>query len=262
MFARAWESDAHAVVFDMEDAVPPDRKADARDAMLSLQVPDGWMRPVYVRCNPVGTEHFDADIGAVARMTAPLAGVVLPKVERAVDVREADQALAAGMRGEGLALVLFIETPAGVLRLAELVDAGVTRVQAYAFGGEDYRAGLGVDALDPATADFARASVSNAAAAAGVPAIDSPLLRFDDPEALRVETRRARALGFSAKFAIHPSQLGVINEEFAVGGDRAWAQRAVEVYERAAREGRGTAALDGRMIDEATLKRARDILAS
>jgi len=261
MFARAWESEADAIVVDLEDSVLPTRKAAARDALVALQPPQGWTRPVFVRVNAPGTDNFELDLSAAASAAISFAGVILPKVERVGQVRAAEKLVAVyEPPDKPLALVLLIETPGGVMRAAELADCGANRVVAFAFGAEDYRAGMGVDVLDPALADFARASVSNAAAAAGVPAIDAPLLRLDDPDALRAEARRAKALGFNAKFAIHPTHLGVINEEFAAEGDRAWALRAVEAYERAALEGRGSAALDGRMIDEATLKRARGIL--
>lgn len=261
MFARAWESGAEAVIFDLEDSVPAAQKGTARDALVALRPPNGWTRPTFVRLNAHETDDFDLDLRAAASTAFSLAGVILPKVERAAQVHAADKALSARERSDQpLALVLLIETPGGVMRVAELADCGVKRVVAFAFGAEDYRAGMGVDALDPALADFARATVSNAAAAAGMPAIDAPLLQLDDPDRLRTAARRARALGFQAKFAIHPAQAAVIHEELGGGADRAWALRAVEAYERAARDGQGSVALDGRMIDEATMKRARDIL--
>jgi citrate lyase subunit beta/citryl-CoA lyase len=190
-----------------------------------------------------------------------VAGVIQPKVERASDVRAVDQALADRERpGHSLSLILLLETPAGVLRVAALVDCGVRRVAALAFGAEDYRAGMGVDSLDPVSADFARATIANAAAAAHLPAIDAPYLQINDLDRLRTAARRARSLGFTSKFAIHPSQLPVIHEELGGGDDRAWAERVVQVYERAVGEGKGSVALEGRMIDAATMKRARDIL--
>ena len=259
MFARAWASEADGVVLDLEDSVPPEQKATAREALVSLAPPDGWARPIFARLNAHGTSDFDADVRAA--VSAPVAGVILPKVERAAQVRAADTALAAHERSDRpLGLILLVETPGGVLRVAELVDCGVRRVAAFAFGAEDYRAAMGVDTLDPALADFARATVANAAAAARVPAIDAPELQVHDAGRLRTATRRARALGFHAKFAIHPSQVPVIHEALASGEDRAWAARVVEVYERAVGEGHGSVALDGRMIDEATMKRAREIL--
>lgn len=266
MFVRAFESEAQAIIFDLEDAVPDTHKAAAREVMLSLEPPADWKGPIFVRLNPYGTEYFDRDLQAAMNMRASIAGFVLPKVERAAHVIAVDEAIANyGARGQSLSLILLIETPAGVMRVAELADCGVKRVVAFAFGTEDYRAGMRIDALDPALADFARASVSNAAAAAGVAAIDSPLLQFDAPDELRAIVLHVRALGFTSKFAIHPSQLRTIHEAFAGGVfagdiDRAWALRAMEVYERATRDGKGTVALDGRMIDEATIKRVREVL--
>ncbi|MBI4500450.1 MAG: CoA ester lyase [Gemmatimonadetes bacterium] len=259
MFARAFAAEAGAIVLDLEDSVPADQKAAARDAVATLQLPGGWARPIFVRLNAHGTADFDLDVRAAA--AAAVGGVILPKVERAADVRAVDKALAARERGDRrLSLILLLETPGGVMRVAELADCGLPRVVAFAFGAEDYRAGVGVDALGPALADFARATIANAAAAAHLPAIDAPYLQVNDLDGLRAAARRARALGFQAKFAIHPSQVPVIHEEFAGGEDRAWATRVVEVYQRAVGEGKGSVALDGRMIDEATMKRARDIL--
>jgi citrate lyase beta subunit len=259
MFDRVWGSDAQGAVFDLEDSVPTDQKPAAREAVTALQIPKGWSRPVFVRLNGSDSADFDADIRAAA--SSPAAGVILPKVERAAQVRAADAAISARERsGHPLSLILLIETAGGVLRLPELVDAGVRRVAAFSFGAEDYRTSLGVDALDPVSGDFARIAISNAAAAARLPAIDAPYLRLDDAERMRAAARRARALGFHGKFAIHPSQVPVIHEEFATGEDRNWAQRVVEVYQRAVGEGKGAVAMDGRMIDEATVKRAREIL--
>lgn len=266
MFARAWESDAAALIFDLEDSVPEAHKAAARDALVSMKRPESWARPIFVRLNSFGTENFDLDLSAVTRMNTLVAGVMLPKVERAKQVLLANDAISEHERAvQSLALILLIETPAGVMRMAEIVDSGVRRVVALAFGAEDYRAGMRVDALAPALADFARATVSNAAAAAGIPAIDAPLLQIDNSDALSAATLHARALGFQSKFAIHPSQIGVIHDAFANGAmagglDRAWALRASEAYERAVRDGQGSVALDGRMIDEATMKRVREVL--
>ena len=278
MFPKAFASDAEAIIFDLEDAVPNASKEAARDALLSLVVPASWERPIFVRLNPQGSEFFEQDLRAAMSMRASITGLVLPKVERAAQVIAVDKSIESyevrqhetnrhGARQQSLVLILLLETPAGVMRATELADCGVKRVVAFAFGTEDYRAGMRLDALDPALADFARASVSNAAAAVGIVAIDSPLLQFDAPDVLRASVLHARAMGYTAKLAIHPVQLQTIHEAFdggtvAGGIDRAWALRAMQVYERAERDGQGTVALDGRMIDEATMKRVREVLKS
>lgn len=261
MFARAWTSQADAVVFDLEDSVPPDQKAAARDRLASLEPPPEWSGSVFARLNACGTVDFDLDVKAA--VAAPLTGVVLPKVERVDDIRATDAALTARERPDRpLALVLLVETPGGVLRVADLAQCGVERVAAFAFGAEDYRAAMGVDASEAAPlADFARITIANAAAAARRPAIDAPELDVRDPDRLREAARRARALGFRAKFAIHPSQVPVIHEVFAgAAEDRVWAARVIDAYDRAAVAGHGSVALDGRMIDAATIRRAKKIL--
>jgi len=255
MYPHAWGSDAQALVFDLEDSVPPDHKAMARELVAALRPPDGWTRPVYVRLNSFGSPDFAADLRSVSG--SPLAGVIVPKVERAAVVQAVDQVLPAAM-----GIIPLVETPGGVMRMGEIADSGIRRVIAFAFGAEDYRAGMGVGALNPALSDFARATVANGAAAARVPAIDAPELEVKDAARVRTATRHALGLGFQAKFAIHPAQVPVIHEVFASADDHAWATRVVLAYRQAAAEGKGSAVLDDRMIDEATMKRARDILAS
>jgi citrate lyase subunit beta/citryl-CoA lyase len=255
MLARAWSSGAEALVLDLEDGVAAADKAAAREAVRALATPAGWTGQIFVRSSQVGTDAFDADVRAIAG--APIHGVVLPKTERADDVRRAAEAF-----GPGRPLVLLIETAGGVQRLAGLLDADLTGVAAFAFGAEDYRASVDAGiSPDPALFDFARLQVSTTAAAAGLPAVDAPELDVSDLEGLRAATRRARGLGFRAKFAIHPAQVPVIHDALGdPAADRAWAVRVVEAYERAAAEGRGAASLEGRMIDAATVRRARALI--
>jgi len=255
MLARAWHAGAEALVLDLEDSVPPDEKAAARAAVAALAPPDTWTGRVFARVNAWGLPEFADDARALAG--SRIDGVVLPKSERADDVRQAAAALESAP-----AIVLLVETARGVVRAAELADSGIARLAGLAFGAEDYRASMDAGVSpDPALFDFARIAVATAAVAAGVTAIDAPELDVADLDGLRAATCRARGLGFRAKFAIHPSQVPVIHE--ALGdrdAERAWAARVVEAYDRAAADGRGAAALDGRMIDRATVRRARAIL--
>ncbi len=252
MLPHAWASGAEALVLDLEDSVPAAEKAAARDALARLAPPDGWTGRIFVRVNAVTAPEFAADAQAVA--AARVHGAVLPKTERPDEVRCAADAL-----GPDRAIVLLVETARGVVGAADLARCGVPQMVALAFGAEDYRASMDAGVTpDPALFDFARLAIATAAAAAGLPAVDAPELDVTDLEGLRASTRRARGLGFCARFAIHPSQISVIHD--ALGdpeADRRWAARVVEAYERAAAEGRGAAALDGRMIDAATLRRAR-----
>jgi len=255
MLSRAWQAGAEALVLDLEDGVPAGEKAAARAAIAALSPPDGWAGRIFVRVNAWGQPGFAEDARALAG--SRVAGVVVPKAERVDDARAAAAALAGAP-----AIVLLVETALGVVHAAELAASGIEKLEALAFGAEDYRASMDAGVSpEPALFDFARLAIATAARAAGIAAIDAPELDVTDLDALRSATARARGLGFRAKFAVHPSQVSVIHE--ALGDpatERAWAARVLEAYDRAAAGGRGAATLDGRMIDRATVRRARAIL--
>jgi citrate lyase beta subunit len=262
MLEHAGRSEADLIVLDLEDAIPLAEKVAAREALAAgmgaLQAPAAR---ALLRVNADPTLQ-EADLALAARL--PLAGLVVPKVESPADLDRASRWIETrATRGSAhpLLLVALIETPRGVLSAAGLAPA-TSRVTALAFGAEDYRAAMQVGEADSGPLlEYARASVSTAAAAAGLDAIDSPTFDVHDTERLRQEARRARGFGFRAKFAIHPAQVGVIHEVMSPGPEeRVWAQRVLDAYDAAARDGHGSAALDGRMIDAATVQRARAVL--
>jgi citrate lyase subunit beta/citryl-CoA lyase len=263
MFAHAERSSADIVIVDLEDAVPLAEKAAARETLAeSMSVFTNPTTRVYLRINADGTEK-DADFAVAGKL--PIAGIVVPKVEQPTDLEGVnhwldwipDTALA-----RRVALVALIESAAGVAAAGRFASTKVPRLMALAFGAEDFRASMGVSATEGGPLlDFARASVAVAAAAAGLLAIDSPTFDFQHLEVVREETRRARALGFRAKLAIHPAQIATIHDVFApTDEERTWARRVMEAYEAVVREGGGVTEVDGRMIDLPTIKRARDIL--
>lgn len=263
MFEHAERSAADIVIVDLEDAVPLAEKAAAREALAeSMRAFTNPTTRVYLRINADRTEK-DADFAVAAKL--PIAGIVVPKVAQPADLEGVnhwldwipDTALA-----RRAALVALIESAAGVVAAGRFVTTRVPRLTALAFGAEDFRASMGVSAAEGGPLlDFARASVAVAAAAAGLLAIDSPTFDFQHPEVVRDETRRARALGFRAKLAIHPAQIATIHDVFApTDEERTWARRVMEAYEAVVREGGGVTEVDGRMIDLPTIKRARDIL--
>jgi len=250
----ALRSAAEALVFDLEDSVVEDRKPAARAQVAAVLRGTSAAVPCYVRVNGAETPHFSDDVAALAE--TPCAGLVIPKVESADLVR------LAVARAAPMGVVLLVETPRGVLRALDLAEAAGDKLRALAFGAEDLRAAMQVDAADSdALVAFALPLIAVAAAAVPVPAIDAPELDITNEERLRQRAAAARALGFVAKFAIHPAQLPAIHDAFsATAGQRQWAERVSEAYERGRAEGRGSVRLDDRMIDAATLKRARDIL--
>ncbi|MGH9349290.1 MAG: HpcH/HpaI aldolase/citrate lyase family protein [Vicinamibacterales bacterium] len=251
----AFRSAADAIVFDLEDSVPADQKEAARDALRSLLLTSrAPTAPLFVRVNGPETPHFSADLRALAG-TVP-AGLVIPKVESACRVQQ------VVAESGGVPLVLLLETPRGILRALDLAEAAGPSLAALAFGAEDFCAAMrvGASGSDPLMA-FAQASVVVAAAAAGVPAIDAPEMDLADASRLRAQAARACAAGFLAKFAIHPAQLAIIHDAFGpAAAERAWAERVTRAYEESRARGHGSVRVDDRLVDAATIRRARQIL--
>jgi citrate lyase beta subunit len=251
---KALASEAHAVVCDLEDAVPPDEKDAARELVhrtlaTTRKGADRAMR--MVRINAVGTAYWEDDLRAVEELD--LDAVVLPKA-----TPESVEALG----DDGPPLISIVETAAG-LRLA-YETARSRRVAALALGAVD----LGVElALEPREDGleilYARSALVVDSAAARIRApFDVVRLDWHDEARLEAECRLARSLGFGGKLCIHPSQLPVVNRIFGPGAeDVAWARRVLEAYDEGLSTGRGAVALDGQMIDLPVVERARRVLA-
>jgi citrate lyase subunit beta/citryl-CoA lyase len=263
---RAVESGADVVIFDFEDAVAPDRKAEARRTLAALL---RETRPACfaIRVNGADTdEHLDDLIAAAA--AAP-DFVMLPKCAGRRDLEDLDARLEVAERAAGLdhgrirLLPLVSETAAS---LASLDYRGAPRrLAALVFAGEDLSADLGVPArradgrLHPLLAD-ARLQVARAAAAAGLPAIDTPHPDPRDADGLARETAGAAELGYGGKLCIHPGQIALVHAGLAPSAERLdWAREVVRVL---AGEGApGVAMVAGAMVDKAHLRLARRILA-
>ncbi|MFC7045455.1 HpcH/HpaI aldolase/citrate lyase family protein [Halobacteriaceae archaeon GCM10025711] len=259
MMRKAPEIGADVVVFDLEDAVAPDRKAEARSAVNEV-LADPDFDPdceVCVRVNPTGVAADD-DLAGVLAGDVRLDSVMLPKTEAAGDV----ETLAAMLdeRGADLPVLALVETARGVLEAAGVADADAT--DALLFGAEDLSADIG--ATRTAEGDevlYAREHVVLAASAAGVDAIDTVYTDIGDVEGLAAETRFAAQLGYDGKMAIHPAQVDPINDAFTPSPDDvAWAERVVAAQEEAEAAGRGVFRVDDEMIDAPLVAQAERIL--
>ena len=196
---------------------------------------------------------------------------MLPKCAGAADLLALDHHLEAlevqaGLQAGAIGVVPIVtETAAAVLGLAGMAGAA-RRVVAFCFGAEDLSADLGIaprlaDQSYPAPVAHARAAVLIAAAAAGVPALDTPWPDPRDPAGLAREAAAAAADGFAGKLCIHPDQIAAVNAAFTPDAERvAWALRVRDGF--AANPGAGVFTLDGKMIDQPHLKLARRILAA
>ncbi len=259
---KAPEAGADGVIFDLEDAVAPERKDAARiltrNALRCLNL--GSAEPM-VRINPFPAGRDD--LRAVIPQGVHV--VLLPKCESAEQVQAAAEEI-RGLRnkntsGEGPFLVPIIESALGVERAFDIVSASPD-VVAVTLGLEDYTADLGVRRSPKGTESlWARQRLVNAAAAAGVQALDSVYSRFKDAEGLRKSVQESRSLGYVGKGCIHPAQVPVVNEGFTpTDSDLEQARRVVRAFDEARAEGWGVVALDGKMIDPPVVKRALAIL--
>ena len=244
--AKALASGTHAVIVDLEDAVPPADKLAAREA-LAAALPAA--QPVLVRINSAGTEWYRDDLALLSR--PGIAGVVLAKAERVEHIAEVAQALGPQAR-----VIPLIESAQGFANALELARA--PSVERLLFGSLDFQLDLGIDGEGDELLQF-RSQLVLMSRLAGIQApIDGVYVAFDDDAGLRADTLRVRKLGFGAKCCIHPRQVTVVNEAFRPTAEEvAWAKRIVE----AASKAQGAAvALDGRMVDTPVIAKAEQIL--
>ena len=260
LLRRAPTTGADTVVFDLEDAVAPDRKAEAgatvRDALADLDADC----EVCVRVRPPGRGAAD-DLDAVLAddaARAALDGLVCPKAETAADVT--DLAALAAERGVDPPVLALVETAAGVLHAEGVAAAEPT--DALVFGAEDLAADVGATRTEEGTEVLhAREHVVLAAAAAGIDAVDTLYTDFEDESGLRADAAFARELGYDGKLAIHPAQVGPINEAFTPDAETVeWAERVLAARDEAEAAGRGVFAVDGEMVDAPLVAQAERVI--
>lgn len=255
---KASQSPADAIFIDLEDAVVPELKVEARaKAIEALRRLDWGRRVVAVRVNGLDTPWGARDIIELAESSARLDQVILPKCETPGDVHAAEAMLRANAR---IRLVPLVETAKGVASVEQIAAAG-PRLSAMLFGSGDYQLDMGV--LEQGGSwDFALARIANACRAHGLVPIDGPYFDISNPGGLRAACRRAAALGFEGKMAIHPSQVEVANEVFSPSADQVeWAREVLQAMAAAGEQGRGAVKTrDGKMIDLVHIKIARKVL--
>lgn len=262
---KAYASAADAVIVDFEDSVAVGEKSAARAALAAL-VPAAPARPTWVRINAVGTDFCFEDLQASCR--AGIAGVLLPKVESAEQVRMVDWVLSSlersrGLPHRGIALAGIVETALGLQEVAQAARAS-PRLRRLMFGAVDLAADLGIDIDDDAGATSqARFAITCASRAAGLePPVDTAYTDIPNLEGLRRTCARATALGYGGKACIHPGQIAVVNEVFTPSAAEVdWARRVVQRFEAAEREGLAAVTLDGQMLDYPVVEKARRLLA-
>src|SRR5277367_3137399 len=253
-FAKASQTGADVAILDLEDAVAPGDKARARTTALdylSDHPADGAFHAL--RINGLDTRAGISDLDALLGSSAAPNFLVLPKTETAGHLQILDRLLTAA--GKDTRLIGLIESAHG-LAAVEAIASATPRLTGLMLGAADMAADLGAaTAWEPLA--FARGRLIAACALAGLTPIDSPFFDLHDEAGLKHEVAASAALGFAAKAAIHPAQIGAINAALTPSAEAVEKARAV-----LAENAKGVGAIDGQMIDEAIARKARRTLAA
>ena len=290
LFEKAAKSDADVVFLDLEDAVAPDDKPQARkNVVAALNDIDWGNKTLSVRINGLDTHYMYRDVVDVVEQAGhKLDLVMVPKVGTAADIYAVDMLLTQIEAAKGIkkriGIEIIIETALGMQNIHAIAGAS-KRIESLHFGVADYSAstrarttnigGANPDyavLTDPDASGerashwgdmwhYAIARMVVAARANGLRPVDGPFGDFSDAEGYRAAARRSAVLGCEGKWAIHPSQLALANEVFTPPeAEIKKARRIIQAMEEAQREGRGAVALDGKLIDYASIRQAEALV--
>jgi citrate lyase subunit beta/citryl-CoA lyase len=257
--ARALPADG--LIFDLEDAVAPMAKEEARTAVMAALAVGGYGgRELVLRVNALDTPWGHADLAAAA--TTPIDAVLLPKVENADRVRLAAALLDALGAPPERAVWCMLETPLGILD-ARPIAAASPRLAALVLGSADLTKDLhAAHTRDRLPLLTALQLALLAARAYGLAALDGVHLDLTDDEGFALACRQGRELGFDGKTLIHPKQIEAANTAFAPSAEEvAWSRRIIAAYAAAARSGKGVVLVDGKLIENLHIDNARRVVA-
>lgn len=290
MLEKAPGAGADIVFLDLEDAVAPDDKKQARANIIEALNSYDWSRcAVSIRINGLDTQYAYRDLVEVVEACGDkLDTILIPKVGCAADVHFVATMLAQIEAYKGfqpINLHVLIETALGMANVEEIARACPERMEAMVFGVADYAASVRARTTQIGGANpdygmltdpdetgrrafhwgdqwhFGISRMVAACRAYGLRPIDGPFGDINDPEGYRAAARRAAALGCEGKWAIHPSQVALANEIFTPTENEVnRARRILEAMEQAAKEGKGAVSLDGRLIDAASIRMAENVV--
>ncbi|PVH28517.1 HpcH/HpaI aldolase/citrate lyase family protein [Pararhodobacter oceanensis] len=248
-----------AIIFDLEDAVAIEEKANARELLAkTLCAADYGPRAKLVRINGFESDWAELDLQVIAQ--ARPEAILLPKVNSAADIEDLAARLDAMPQMAETKIWAMLETPQGVLNAGEI--AAAPRMAGFVMGTNDLAKELGCRSrADRLPMQYALQTCLMAARAAGIVAIDGVYNAFKDGEGLRAECEQGRDLGFDGKTLIHPAQLAIANEIFAPDAEAIdLAQRQIAAFDAATAEGQGVAVVDGKIVENLHIVTARQVL--
>ena len=277
MIERALTSSADFVFLDLEDAVAPNQKVEARGKVIkALKTLDWGKKTRAIRMNNIETEYAYQDVIEVVEQAGEFLDIIIiPKVKAARDIFWVDtlitQIETRLKRKRKVALECLIEEVEALINVEEIAKSS-PRLEAIIFGPGDFSASQGVRAgktiggsITTYPGDvfhYARSKIVVAARAAGIDPIDGPYADFKNEEGYREEAIRSATMGFVGKWAIHPSQIDLANEMFSPTQDEVdHARRLETAYAKAEAEGLGAVTFEGVMIDAASVRIIRNVIA-
>lgn len=283
-FEKAAKGEADIIFLDLEDSVAPERKHEARGLVIDALNNLDWQdKNMSVRINEIGSEWGYKEIIEIAEQCPRLDTILVPKVSSGEDIRFVARLLDAIETNIGrdtkVIIDALIETPIGMTNVDEIAAAS-PRLASLSFGVGDYSVAMQAPQTNFGTPDpsygvltnggeyhwndqwhYALARMANACRTNGLEPIDGPFTDFKDIEGYKACARRAKALGFAGKWAIHPTQVASANEIFSPSPDEvALARRINEAMADAMKKGNGAVQLDGKMVDLAHVKQATTLL--
>jgi citrate lyase subunit beta/citryl-CoA lyase len=263
--ARALEKgrglDADALILDLEDAVAPEAKQIAREQVVAAVKEGGYgHREILVRVNGLATPWGYDDLVAAAQSGAD--AVLLPKVDSADMVRQAEAVIDAAGAPEGMAIWCMMETPRGMLRAEEIADAS-SRLGGFVMGTSDLTKDLHARHTAMRLPMITSLGICLLAArAAGIAILDGVYLDLSDADACMDSCIQGAELGFDGKTLIHPKQLAPANEAFAPSDAEVdFSRRIIDAHAAAAAEGKGVLVVDGKLIENLHVENAKRLVA-
>ncbi|GAW36104.1 malyl-CoA lyase [Roseovarius sp. A-2] len=277
MIDKAADTDVDVIFFDLEDAVAPPDKIQARANIIQALNDIDWKakgKTTSIRINGLDTHYMYRDVVEIVEQSGQnLDTILVPKVGVPADLYTVETMVSQIEEAMGLThkigLEALIETALGMANV-EAIAAAPGRLEALHFGVADYAASnrartVVIGGLNPDYPGdqwhFALSRMTVACRAYGLRAIDGPFGDFSDPDGYTLSAKRAAALGIEGKWAIHPSQIALANEVFSPPeAEVTRARRIIEELRTAAAQGKGAASLDGKMIDAASERMANNVL--
>ena len=266
---KAIGSGADAVIIDLEDAVPISDKANTRPLVRAILDRYPGKR-LYVRVNSLTTPYCEEDLRAV--VCSHLTGILFPKVEAPEDIFEIDRLLCeveerAGLEKGITEVMILCESAKGLEEIYRIASAKPEHhpVSTVAFGAADYTLDLGIDLTrEGKELEYPRSRIPIACRAAGImPPMDTPwMVDLKDMDGLVADAQKARAYGFQGELVIHPNQIQPCHDVFTPTQEEiAKAEKIIDAFEEAEREGRAAIQLDGKFIDYAVVEKAKRVYA-